>query len=40
VVVDARRRGDAVDLRLTVPSVSRNLSHSLLQCAPSPAWPL
>lgn len=30
VVVDARRRGDAVDLRLTVPSVSRSLSHPLL----------
>jgi len=30
VVVDARRRGDAVDLRLTVPSVSRNLSQPLL----------
>ena len=25
LVVDARRRGDAVDVRLTVPSVSRNL---------------
>lgn len=30
VVVDARRRGDAVDLRLTVPSVSKNLSQPLL----------
>jgi hypothetical protein len=31
VVVDARRRGDAVDLRLTVPSVSKKLSQPLLQ---------
>ena len=37
VVVDARRHGDAVDLRLTVRSVSRNLSQPLLQArAPSP----
>lgn len=40
VVVDARRRGDAVDLRLTVPSVSKNLSQPLLQARPAPAtWP-
>jgi hypothetical protein len=30
VVVDARRRGDAVDFRLTVPSVSKTLSQPLL----------
>ena len=30
VVVDARRRGDAVDLRLTFASVSKNLSQPLL----------
>jgi hypothetical protein len=30
VVVDARRRGDAANLRLTVPSVSKNLSQPLL----------
>ena len=37
VVVDARRRGDAVDLRLTVPSVSKNLSQPLLQARRAPA---
>jgi hypothetical protein len=34
VVVDARRRGDTVDLRLTVPSVSKSLSQPLLQGDP------
>jgi hypothetical protein len=37
VVVDARRRGDAVDLRLTVPSVTKNLSQPLLQARRAPA---
>ena len=37
VVVGARRHGDAVHLRLTVPSLSKNLSQPLLQArAPSP----
>ncbi len=37
VVVDARRRGDAVDLQLTVPSLSRNLSQPLVQARRAPA---
>ena len=37
MVVDARRCGDAVDLRLTVPSVSKNLSQPLLQAHRAPA---